>query len=101
MMPSEAISSDKVIVTGEYKREELPSLIKKYNVGVVFIPSIWPETFSFTTEEIMMMELPLAVFDIGAPPERVRNYKKGLVIEKIEAAYALEELLKFTENLGR
>jgi len=45
----------------------------------------------------MMMELPLAVFDIGAPPERVRSYKKGLVIGKIDAAYALEELLKFSK----
>jgi GT2 family glycosyltransferase len=95
---SEAISSDKLIVTGEYKREELPVLIKKHHIGVVFIPSIWPETFSFTTEEIIMMELPLAVFDIGAPPERVKGYKKGLVIEKIDAAYALEELLKFSQS---
>jgi len=94
---SEAISSNKLIVTGEYKREELPSLIKKHNISVVFIPSICSETFSFTTDEIMMMELPLAVFDIGAPPERVRSYKKGLVIGKIDAAYALEELLKFSK----
>jgi len=41
------------------------------------------------------------VFEIGVPAERVRNYEKGLVIEKMEAGYALEELLKFAEILGR
>jgi len=63
------------------------------------IPSICPETFCYTAEEIMLMEMPLAVFDLGAPAERVRNYNKGLVIEKIDAQYALEELLKFSRKI--
>ncbi len=94
-----SFTSNKLVVTGEYTHEELPALIVQHNISMFFIPSICPETFSFTTEEVMMMGLPLAVFNLGAPAERVKGYEKGLVIEKIAAEYALLELLKFGEKL--
>jgi glycosyltransferase involved in cell wall biosynthesis len=95
----EMLDSENLLITGEYRREDLPALVEQHQIDIFFQPSICPETFSFTTAEVMMMELPLAVFNLGAPAERVRNYEKGLVIEKMEARYALEELLKFGENL--
>lgn len=82
-------------VTGEYIREDLPSLVEKHNIDILFIPSIWPETFSYTTQEAIMMGLPVACFDIGAPPERISKYEKGLVISKIEAKTALDEILNW------
>jgi len=66
--------------TGRYKKDELPSIVKNLNITKFLIPSIWPETFSYTTDEIMQMGYPLVVFDIGAPAERVSSYKKGNVI---------------------
>lgn len=66
--------------TGRFEREELPGIIEREKVDAVLIPSIWPETFSFTTQEVIDMGLPLAVFDIGAPSDRVREYEKGLVL---------------------
>ena len=67
--------------TGRYEMEELPILVKKEKVSLFFIPSIWPETFSYTTDEVIQMGYPLAVFDLGAPAERVRRYNKGLLID--------------------
>ena len=46
------------------------------DIDLFFIPSIWPETFSYTTSEIMSMHMPVAVFPIGAPVERVKFTKK-------------------------
>lgn len=66
--------------TGRYRREELPRLVLEEDIDLFFIPAIWPETFSYTTSEIMSMNLPIVVFDIGAPVERVRMYEKGLVL---------------------
>ena len=65
----------------EYAREDLPKLVSNLEIDVFLLPSIWPETFSFTCSEIIDMELPIACFDLGAPAERVSRYAKGLVLE--------------------
>ncbi len=79
---------------GRYNRNELPDLMMKDCIDVVLIPSIWPETFSYTTEEAMMMDMPVAVFDMGAPAERVREYYKGIIIPEVSAKSALETLME-------
>ncbi|MEK6806984.1 MAG: glycosyltransferase [Pseudomonadota bacterium] len=78
-------------VTGAYRRDELPNLLERHGVNVALLPSVWPETYSYVTDELMQMGLPLLVFDLGAPAERVRGYARGLVMpiagpEQIEAA---------------
>jgi len=67
--------------TGYYEKNDLPQIVKRKNITQFLIPSIWPETFSYTTEEIIQMGYPLTVFNLGAPAERVKNYKLGRVIE--------------------
>jgi glycosyltransferase involved in cell wall biosynthesis len=69
--------------------------MKDNKIDIIFIASIWPETFSYTTEEVMMMGLPVASFDIGAPAERIRKYDKGLVVSEMTAETALNEIIKF------
>jgi len=81
--------------TGKYLKETLPLLVMKNDIDVFFIPSIWPETFSFTTEEVIKMDMPVAVFNIGAPAERVAVYDKGLVINNMEAKTALHQIIDF------
>jgi len=78
---SEHIKSDRFHVTGRYERGELPSLVKEHEIDIFLIPSICPETFSYTTQEIILMQMPLMVFNIGAPAERVKTYDKGVVLE--------------------
>ena len=74
---TESIHSKHFIATGRYKLDNLPSIIKEHDIDTFLVPFIYPETFSYTTQEIMM-ELPLMVFDLGAPAERVRKYDKGV-----------------------
>jgi glycosyltransferase involved in cell wall biosynthesis len=69
-----------VHVTGPFSRERLPDLLEGLGVGACLLPSICPETYSFVTDEMMQTGLPVAVFDVGAPPERVRAYPAGLVL---------------------
>ena len=77
---SEHIESPYFYKTGRYQISELPALVKKLEITEFLIPSIWPETFSYTTDEIMQLGYPLTVFDIGAPAERVAIYENGRVI---------------------
>lgn len=81
-------------VTGDYSLNDLPNLIKEEQIDIFFIPSIWPETFSFTSSEVISTGLPVAVFDIGAPAERVANYSKGLVIPINTNLDSILDLLK-------
>ena len=82
-----------------YRKTDLPVLMEDYQVDIVLIPSIWPETFSYTTEEAIKMDLPVAVFDLGAPAERVRTYNKGLILRDMNPAEILGEIEGFLASL--
>lgn len=92
------IKSKNIHITGRYNSNQLVELVEKNMIDVLFIPSVCPETFSYTTEESINMGLPVAVFNIGAPAERVKRYNKGIVIKKIEPEFALKELLEYFWN---
>ena len=77
---AENIKSKHFVETGKYTRDMLPSLIYRYDIDMFWIASIWPETFSYTTEEIMTMNFPVMSFDLGAPAERIKKYAKGSII---------------------
>jgi len=80
------INSDSFKVTGRYNKKDLPEIVRRLNITKFLIPSIWPETFSYTTDEIMQIGYPLCVFNIGAPAERVKHYSLGQVID-VEKLY--------------
>jgi glycosyltransferase involved in cell wall biosynthesis len=66
-----------VEITGFYKPMDLDSLINAADPHVVFFPSIWPETWSFVLTSALRHGLPIVVFDIGAPAERLRALGRG------------------------
>lgn len=84
-----------VVVTGAYRKEELPEIFSKLSIDVVFITSIWPETFSYTTSESISTGVSVVCYDFGAPAERVSNYEKGLVLKEISPVKNLTEIKKF------
>jgi len=87
-------------VLGPYQTHKLPELLERENTSVCLLPSICPETFSYATSEIMQMQLPLAVFDLGAPAERVRNYADGVIIDTLTAEAALYAIFKLRDQLA-
>jgi len=60
-------------VHGRYRPGEIPALAARYGIDRWFIPSIWPETFSFTTHEALATGLPVWCFDLGAQAEALRT----------------------------
>lgn len=97
---SEYLVADNITITGRYQRAELPELMRKHHIDLVLIPSVWPETFSYTTQEAITMQMPLAVFNLGAPAERVSQYDKGLVLSHMDAQTALDEIQQFLLEKG-
>lgn len=68
------------LVHGAYRIEDLPGLVARYGITGWFIPSIWPETFSFTTHEALATGLPVVAFDLGAQGDAVRAASNGHVL---------------------
>lgn len=94
----EEIDSPAFSQTGRYTREMLPRLTLEQDIDIFLIPSIWPETFSYTASEIMSMNMPIAVFPIGAPVERVEKYEKGVVIENGTPEQILKDISAFARE---
>lgn len=92
---------ENITITGKYKPSQLPKIIKKHKIDIIFIASIWPETFSYTTSEAISMDIPVVCYDMGAPSERIGKYDKGLVLEKISPAENLTEIIEFVKNLKK
>ncbi len=75
-----SIQSKRFHITGAYDSKDLPDLIEKSGANIFLVPSIWPETFCYIASELMILEVPVVCFDIGAPCERLKYYHKGLVL---------------------
>jgi GT2 family glycosyltransferase/2-polyprenyl-3-methyl-5-hydroxy-6-metoxy-1,4-benzoquinol methylase len=58
-------------VHGEYKDEDLPTLLAWLQPDIAWFPAQWPETYSYTLSAALQAGLPVAVPDIGAFAERV------------------------------
>lgn len=68
------------IKTGEYQREELPGLLEKYEIDLVCILSICPETFCYTLSEAVACGIPVITTDIGALKERMEQLNCGWIV---------------------
>lgn len=94
-LSDEEIDSPVFSWTGRYQLDQLPQLTLENDIDMFLIPSICPETFSYTTSEIISMDMPVAVFAIGAPAERVKEYDKGLILSGMEPETMLSEMQIF------
>jgi len=87
----------KVNVHGPYEPADIPELARRYGVTCWLIPSIWPETFSYTTHECLATGLPVMTFDLGAQGEAARRADTGIVIalppEGAESAPVIEAIM--------
>lgn len=88
-----------VVTTGPFESASLPALLKEHGIGVCLLPSICPETFSYVTEEVITMEMPIVCFDLGAPASKVRHYRYGQVSEEISAQGALDAIMSLVNRL--
>lgn len=89
------IVSDTVKVTGKYHVNDLASIVEELEIDMIIIPSIWAETFSYTTSEAIKLQLPVACFDYGAQAEKVKSYSKGLILPSEEPKEIIKKIEKY------
>lgn len=66
---------------GQYKREDLPKLLKENNIKLICLLSTCPETYSYTLTEAIANGIPVLVSDLGALKERVEKDNLGWTID--------------------
>lgn len=69
-----------VTIHGPYQRDDIADLARQYGVSHWLIPSVWPETFSFTTHEALSTGLPVIGFDLGAQGQALRAAPNGISV---------------------
>lgn len=69
-----------VTVHGGYAIADLPHLARQYGIMAWLVPSIWPETFSYTTHEALGTGLPVLGIDLGAQGAALRAHPRGHVV---------------------
>ena len=84
--------------SGAYQRHNLYDLIRQNYIDVILIPSICPETFSYTTAEAIISDLPVFSFDLGGQADQVRNFEKGHIIDEMTAEKTLETIAKYMQE---
>jgi GT2 family glycosyltransferase/glycosyltransferase involved in cell wall biosynthesis len=86
-----------VTITGHYLRDRLPSLIAEARGRLALFLSGWPETYSYTLSEALSYGFIPLVPDIGAPAERVRAMKFGVVfpfpIDAAEVLHVIDDII--------
>ncbi len=82
-------------VHGTYRIAELDQLVAKYGVTCWLIPSIWPETFSYTTHEALATGLPVFAFHLGAQGTAVARAENGHLIH-FDPSADLAEIVQAT-----
>lgn len=74
------LATKRVTITGPYAAEEVEDLIRAQAACAAFLPSLWPETWSYTLSEAWQAGLDVVAFDLGAPAERIRSSGRGWLI---------------------
>lgn len=62
-----------VTVSGRYLEREGPGRLAALGPHVVWLPSLWPETYSYTLSMALDAGLPVFAFDLGAIARRLRD----------------------------
>jgi GT2 family glycosyltransferase len=94
------LATGRVFVTGTFEPEEVVALIRAQQATLALLPSICPETWSFTLAEVWRAGLQVAAFDIGAQAERIRRTGRGFLLPLGLPVHAINNALMAAGGLS-
>jgi GT2 family glycosyltransferase/glycosyltransferase involved in cell wall biosynthesis len=88
-----------VRITGRYRPDQAPEVIRQTGAGIALFLSPWPETWSYTLSEALDEGLLPVSLDIGAIAERIRKAKTGHLVPLEAKGSAINDaLIKIAEE---
>jgi glycosyltransferase involved in cell wall biosynthesis len=82
-----------ITVHGYYRGGTLPDLLARHDIGLVVLPSIWPETYSLVLSEAWLAGTAVAAFDLGAQADRIRRQGDGWLAPLDSGAAGLVQII--------
>jgi GT2 family glycosyltransferase/glycosyltransferase involved in cell wall biosynthesis len=73
-----------VSITGRYHEHEGLDRLHELSAHVAWLPSLWPETYSYTLSLALREGLPVFAFDLGAIARRLRALGRGQGLMPLE-----------------
>lgn len=86
-----------VAVHGNYDIANIEALVSRYKINRWLIPSICPETFSYTTRECLSTGLPVFCFNLGGQADALGPAENGHVLP-VALAEDIEGLARVLSN---
>lgn len=88
-------------VTGRYNRDDLGRLLSENEIDLVIFPSYSNETFSYTVQELMILNVPIVVFDCGAPASRIiqEKYELAQIAKEVSVDSLYDATVKLINKL--
>ncbi|HEX7681538.1 MAG TPA: glycosyltransferase [Thermoanaerobaculia bacterium] len=83
-----------ITVHGYYRRDTLQSLLARFGIGLVVLPSIGPESYSLVLSEAWIAGAAVAAFDLGAPAQRIRRHGGGWLAPLESGAEGLAKIIE-------
>jgi glycosyltransferase involved in cell wall biosynthesis len=91
-----------VFVTGRYLEQEADEKLCSLSPHTIWLPSIWPETYSYTLSLALKSGFPIFSFDIGAIARRLREIGRHNNLLPIALADTPDQInalfMKYREN---
>lgn len=91
-MCDEALIRAGIRITGKYREEESLQKLQELRPHFVFLPALWPETYSYTLTIALRAGLPVFAFDIGAVASRLRAFNRDQGLMPMEWADKPEKI---------
>jgi GT2 family glycosyltransferase len=93
------LKTGKVFITGRYGEAEAPHLLRREQPEIAWLPSVGPETWSYTLDYALAAELPVLAFDLGAIAERLRAVAGGALLPlERDARQINDQLLQLAQQ---
>jgi glycosyltransferase involved in cell wall biosynthesis len=93
--------SKNIATSGAYKEGDLKNIISRINPDLVWFPSLWAETYSYTLSTILELGYPVAVPQFGAQYHRTKNRPLTTVFNSYDTSDLLEILDDALDKLYR
>ncbi|MFZ2988543.1 glycosyltransferase [Ideonella sp.] len=81
-----------VRLLGRYFDNELLERISAFEPDLIFVPSVWPETYCYVLSAAMLSGCRIVVFDLGAQAERTRQHDPHHLVVPLPLADSPAEL---------
>lgn len=80
-------------ITGKYNESEALGLLQSMDADLVWLPSLWPETYSYTLSLALQANVPVMAFDLGAIARRLRELDRSELLIPLNWAYKPDRII--------